>query len=123
MVLIAGAAGLLLWWAMSAREPGKTAQITYSGGKITLPLGQNTVRHVAGLNGLTVTVAVRDGAVYFQDSGCPDKLCVSAGRMDTAGQGMTCLPAGVTVTVTGDKSSRIDTYVGTLPFLAKRVSR
>jgi len=34
----------------------------------------------------------RDGKICFEASDCPDKVCIHAGKLDTAGQFAACLP-------------------------------
>lgn len=43
---------------------------------------------------LTVTLEVKDGAVRFVNSLCPDHLCEGFGFIKNAGETATCLPAG-----------------------------
>ena len=37
----------------------------------------------------------KDGSIAFVESDCPDKVCIRAGRLRTAGQFAACLPNGI----------------------------
>lgn len=51
----------------------------------------------------TVTLDVKDGAIAFIHSQCPDKLCEGFGYISQDGLFASCLPAGVVVTVEGNE--------------------
>lgn len=42
---------------------------------------------------------VKDGAVRFVDSVCPDHICENTGWLRLEGEAAVCAPAGVAVTV------------------------
>lgn len=93
--------GIILLIALYAIFSGTGAEavITVDGEEIArLPLDQDTEIAVAGYNGGTNTVVVRDGNVYVQDASCPDKICVHTGHADEL-KSIVCLPNRVVVTV------------------------
>ena len=45
---------------------------------------------------------IKDGAVRFSHSDCPDQLCVHSGALKTEGAAAACVPAGVTLRVIGE---------------------
>ena len=47
-------------------------------------------------------VVIEDGEVRMED--CPDKLCISQGKISKPGQTIICLPNKTMVTITGGKS-------------------
>lgn len=49
-----------------------------------------------------VTFEVRDGAIRFLSSDCPDQICVHTGFLRTAGQFAVCLPYKLVLRVEGD---------------------
>ena len=51
------------------------------------------------VDGYIVHLQVRDGAVAFLDSQCPDHVCEAFGWLSEPGQWASCVPAGVMVTV------------------------
>lgn len=66
---------------------------------LRLPLSEDALVTVTGHDGLTVTVAVGNGAVRVEAADCPDQVCVHTGTLSKNGQTAACLPSGVTVTV------------------------
>lgn len=34
----------------------------------------------------------KDGSICFEESDCPDKICIHAGRLNTVGESAACLP-------------------------------
>ncbi len=50
----------------------------------------------------------RDGSIAFVESDCPDKVCIHAGRLNTAGQFAACLPNGIIVKIVSDEHEEDD---------------
>ena len=48
-----------------------------------------------------VIIAVENGAVYFEEADCDDKLCINCGKLSKKGDTAVCLPAKTVVTVSG----------------------
>lgn len=44
-----------------------------------------------------------DGTIAFIESDCPDKVCIHAGRLGTAGQFAACLPNGIVMKIVPEK--------------------
>ena len=57
------------------------------------------------------TLCVEKGCVSFKEADCPDKLCVSTGKLRHRGDTAACLPAGVVVTIENGEESEIDALV------------
>lgn len=53
------------------------------------------------LNGGTNTLVIENGKAFLSEADCPDHLCVKQGKINGAGQVITCLPNRLTVTVYG----------------------
>ena len=51
------------------------------------------------VGGYVVHLQVRDGAIAFLDSQCPDHVCEDFGWLSRPGQWACCVPAGVFVTI------------------------
>ncbi len=49
-------------------------------------------------------VVIADGEVWMEEADCPDKLCISQGKISRSGQTIICLPNKVMVTIKGGKS-------------------
>jgi len=60
------------------------------------------------LNGGTNILVIEDGYAYLIDANCPDKLCVSQGKIQYTGQCITCLPNKLTVTIVGNDNGGTD---------------
>lgn len=58
----------------------------------------------------TVTID-KDGA-YFSKAECPDKVCLKTGKISRTGQTAVCLPAKVSLIVTGSDAEQYDAVTG-----------
>jgi len=58
--------------------------------KIDLSTAQNGTFSVAGR--LDVIFEIKDGAIRFYESSCPDKICIRAGFLSRSNQSAACLP-------------------------------
>jgi hypothetical protein len=41
----------------------------------------------------------KDGSIRFEESDCPDKICIKAGKLSVVGESATCLPNKITLKV------------------------
>lgn len=65
--------------------------VDLSGGKdMTFSIPEN--KHV-------VFRLYKDGSIAFVESDCPDKVCIHAGKLKTAGQFAACLPNGIVMKI------------------------
>lgn len=71
----------------------KTVELT-AGEDRTFSIPQN--EHV-------VFHQYKDGSIAFVESDCPDKVCIHAGRLKTAGQFAACLPNGIVMKIVPEK--------------------
>lgn len=55
---------------------------------------------------------IKDGAIRFSQSDCPDKICVNTGFINKAMQTAVCLPNGISVRIVGSDEYGVDTVVG-----------
>ena len=103
--LVLAAALLLLWPA--------------SGGDLTAVIMQDgKVLHRIALNGLEKPISMEvdgayhnhilaeNGRIRFDNSDCPDKICVNTGWLNRAGQSAACLPNKTLIVIEG--SSELD---------------
>ena len=83
---------------ISKEKSGDSVEV-YVDSKLTevLPLDKNTVKDI---NGGTNRIVIENGEVYMEYADCPDKLCVSMGRISDTGKDIVCLPNKVIVRVT-----------------------
>ncbi len=80
--------------------PPETVEIRSDGGDRVYSLQENRVITVPGPLGDTI-LEIRDGAVFFVESPCRDKICIAAGELTATGEWAACLPNRVFATVTG----------------------
>lgn len=48
-------------------------------------------------------IVARDGAIWVEEAGCPDKLCAACGKLTRMGDTAVCLPARTVITVSGSE--------------------
>ena len=53
------------------------------------------------LNGGTNLLIIEDGYAFMTEADCPDRLCVSQGKISRTGERITCLPNKIMVDVIG----------------------
>ncbi len=101
-VVILAAAGVLFALRSASKTPGAAlaAELTYGDDNtvMSIPLTQDKTYDV-DTSYLTVHVEVKDGAVRFIDSPCPDHICETFGWLTEEDQTATCLPARAVLTV------------------------
>lgn len=100
VILIVAAA----FWFWQARQTDKLeAIITVNGETVkTVDLSAVEGKRIIELDTMPkVVIAAENGAIYFEESGCSDKLCVNCGRLSKKGDTAVCLPAKTVVTVSG----------------------
>ena len=68
------------------------------GGTVRLALSQDGTYPIEGA-ALPVTLEVKDGAVRFVNSVCPDHICEGYGWLSKEHDQAVCMPAGVVVSV------------------------
>lgn len=61
---------------------------------------------VFSLNGGTNILCIENGFAYMFEADCPDKICISEGKINRIGQQIVCLPNRLVVTVT-DSSQEV----------------
>ena len=102
--LIFAAAVLLaaggLWLALGRADgPAVYASADFGMGVIEqIPLDAD-YDYFYEVGGYVVHLQVRDGAIAFLDSQCPDHVCEDFGWLSQPGQWACCVPAGVFVTI------------------------
>jgi hypothetical protein len=104
------AACLLYLFAARRTEGGRYAEIRVNGRvDAVVALDEDGLYTPAGLP--AVRIAVRNGAVGFVASDCPDKICIHAGFVSMPGQAAVCLPNRVAVQVAAGGEETLDTTV------------
>ena len=107
LIVLALAAVLAVRPFLAARTPqdGTLAVIVSADGQeiARVPLAQYGT-HTYENNGYTLTVRAADGAVRVSESDCPGQDCVHSGSITRAGQSIVCLPACISLTLSGTGS-------------------
>lgn len=87
---------------LSGKEKTLTAIITADGETVTeIRLTDNTKEKIK----INDTVIKIDGkSVYFEESNCPDKVCIRTGKLDSQGDSSACVPNRVSVYIKGEKT-------------------
>ena len=91
--------------ALGKVSPGVMVQVESVDGTFVYPLSEDRELAVAGPLGDSL-IHIHDGAVYFVDSPCQDKICISVGSLRDVGQWAACLPNRVFVTIVGEADAR-----------------
>ena len=56
-------------------------------------------------SGIDFELFIQDGQIKFQESNCPDQVCVATGFINRSGEIAACVPAGVLVRIVGGYES------------------
>lgn len=101
IVVIAGffAAAAIAWLIYQnsfADKPAKAEIYYYAARVMTVELDTGVDKTFSiPQNEHVIFHQYKDGSICFEESGCPDKICVNAGRIGTIGQSAACLPNGI----------------------------
>jgi len=95
---------LLFLLPLLGEEQAETVAV-FSGDELlfTLPLEKDTVKTVES-RGYTLTLTVQDGSCRVKESDCPDGICRKSGAIHSAGEVIVCVPARITIKITGRES-------------------
>ena len=99
MAVVLLMAGISFFCLYIQSSPGSTAVVTTPEETLVLPLDTDGVHALTGNNGIEVVIRVSNGRIRFEQSGCPDQICVNTGWLSKNGQSAACLPAGIAVRV------------------------
>lgn len=94
------AVALVLLAVLRLRPAGGTALLTYGedGKTMEIPLDKDA-RYDVDTGFYTIHLEVKDGAIAFVDSPCPDHLCEGYGWLSRQDDWAACLPARANVVV------------------------
>ncbi len=81
-------------------QPANTAQIMLDGQIVRIVSLEKDGEFALEQNP-HIRFSVRDGAIAFISSDCPDQLCVHSGYLSQPGQMAACLPRHVSLSVNG----------------------
>ena len=97
---VLAAALLLFWFSRRGANPGVIARLQYDDGAKTLDISlQEDARYDLESGDYTIHLEVKDGAIAFVDSPCPDHLCENYVWLSREGDWAACLPARASLTI------------------------
>ena len=84
--------------------PGKSRAdmlVITNGQTVTeYPLNKDSKFEISG-NDYTLIVEIKNGSAFVKKADCPDNTCVHTGKISKNGQMIACVPAGITLGVSG----------------------
>ena len=90
------------------KSPVKQVIIEYGKNIWYYQLDKNKELKIEGNLGKS-TIKIEDGFVFFENSPCPNKLCVQSSAITKNGEWIACLPNGVFVRIEGeDENTEVD---------------
>lgn len=95
---------VLIYFYLSYRNTGKlVAEISVDGKVVeTVDLSKADERRVYTPDtSPKVVIVAENGSIFFENSECEDKICVSAGKLNKKGDTAICLPARTVISVVG----------------------
>lgn len=107
------AAASLLMLRMRPTQAGAAAEIYRDGERcVTIDLTDPERRTYTFDGAYPLTIVAENGAVWFAEASCPDRVCVQSGKLTRAGESAACLPAGIVVRIRGASSPAADGITG-----------
>ncbi len=98
VLLIAASSAILIMGTLS--KSGAAVRVSVNGAAVAeYPLSQSGEYSLADGGNILV---IKDGEAYISSADCPDRLCVSMGRISRTGERITCLPNRVIVEIVGE---------------------
>lgn len=110
-LLLACAAVFYLFYKM----PVGTVATVECGGEVILTQSLSSLTEpktveITGENGIVLSVVFYPDGAAVESSACPDRLCVNCGKLTRAGEAAICLPARVTLRLSGSGGIDAATY-------------
>lgn len=112
LIVLAGLVVALFFVFKSFSQTNLVAEVYYDGKVIdTINLSEKEEKKICTGEKSSVIIVSRDGKIYFENSPCPDKVCVKSGELEKNGDFASCLPEKVVIKVSGERTSEIDAIV------------
>ncbi len=112
-VILLACAMVAAVWGGGGR--GLTATVSVNGQvteTVDLSRLSDPVVRELSANGYTLHVRLFSGGAEVVDSTCPNQDCVHTGHITQAGQSIVCLPARISVTLSGGAENGVDAVLG-----------
>ena len=106
------AALLIALIPLFAQNEGSFVKVTagLSAESVLLPLEEDGL-HTFESNGHTLTIEIKEGSVSVIDATCPDRVCISSGRISRGGEIIVCVPSMITIEILSE-NEEADYVVG-----------
>ena len=104
IVLLVVVALVLAFTGVLKGDEGKTLIVTANGKSSYYELDKDQTITVND-----VKIVINDGQAYVSSSKCPDKICVSHGKISRDNESVVCLPQGVVIKVSGKSEFDVST--------------
>ena len=112
LIVLAGLIVVLFFVFKSFSQTNLVAEIYYDGEVVdTVNLGEKEEKKILTGENNSVVIVSRDGKIYFENSSCPDKVCVKSGELEKNGDFASCLPEKVVIKISGAELSELDAIV------------
>lgn len=112
LIALAGLVVVLFFVFKSFSQTDLVAEIYYDGEVVdTVNLSEKEEKKIFTGENDSVVIVSRDGKIYFENSPCPDKVCVKSGELEKNGDFASCLPEKVVIKISGADTSEIDAIV------------
>ena len=112
LIALAGLVVVLFFVFKGFSQTDLVAEVYYDGEVVdTVNLGEKEEKKIFTGENDSVVIVSRDGKIYFENSPCPDKVCVKSGELNKNGDFASCLPEKVVIKISGAESSGIDAIV------------
>ena len=110
LIAVLLAAGVLMAvLVLLLSRPGAEVQVRV-GGRIVASYSLDADREVeiAGADGGSDLLVIKDGGARIAEASCPDRLCVGMGVIRRTGQSIVCLPNRIVVEIVGPAAGSVD---------------
>ena len=112
LIALAGLVVVLFFVFKSFSQTDLVAEIYYDGEVVdTVNLSEKEEKKILTGENDSVVIVSRDGKIYFENSPCPDKVCIKSGELEKNGDFASCLPEKVVIKISGADTSEIDAIV------------
>ena len=106
------AALLIALIPLFTQNEGSFVKVTagLSAESVLLPLEEDGL-HTFESNGHALTIEIKEGSVSVIDATCPDRVCISSGRISRGGEIIVCVPSMITIEILSE-NEEADYVVG-----------
>lgn len=88
------------------------AEIYFDGEIVdTVNLAEKEEKKIVTGESSSVVIVAKDGKIYFEQSPCPDKVCIKSGKLSKNGDFASCLPEKVVIKISGAQGNEPDAIV------------